>query len=112
MPPLSYDAKRHRRAEFEIIIDVLSECNTTKLTHIMYRSNTNCRVLRGAIDKMIAANLIMAVAMKGKKHVYYARTPLGNDILKAWMEFKKYADVINSVSLYSDGAFGDGQIKM
>ena len=50
-----------RRSKLEMYIDVLtvlSQRGPLKLTHIMYKSNLNCSVLKGYLEFLIKQGLI------------------------------------------------------
>jgi predicted transcriptional regulator len=77
-----------RRARLEIQIDilkVLARHGPLKLTHIMYKANVNCNVLRQYLDFLIQQNLVEEQTLN-KKRVVYAITERGRTILKYFSE--------------------------
>jgi len=77
-----------RRAKLEIQIDilkVLARHGPLKLTHIMYKANVNCNVLRQYLDFLIQQNLVEEQTLN-KKRVVYAITERGRTILKYFRE--------------------------
>ncbi|MEM1757763.1 MAG: winged helix-turn-helix domain-containing protein, partial [Candidatus Bathyarchaeia archaeon] len=73
-----------RRSKLEMYIDilkVLAQRGPTKLTHIMYKANVNCSVLKEYLDFLIKQGLVEEKAV-GKKRVVYAITQRGVTVLK------------------------------
>jgi predicted transcriptional regulator len=80
-----------RRSKLEMYIDilqVLSMKGQLKLTHIMYKSNVNCSVLKEQLEFLIKNNLVEERKLRREKTVY-AVTPRGIHILKAFGEIKQ-----------------------
>lgn len=80
-----------RRSKLEMYIDilqVLSLKGQLKLTHIMYKSNVNCSVLKEQLEFLIKTNLVEERKLRREKTVY-AITPRGIHILKAFGEIKQ-----------------------
>lgn len=80
-----------RRSKLEIyidILDVLSFRGPLKLTHIMYKSNVNCHVLKGQLDFLVKNGLVEERTLK-KEKIVYAITHRGQAILKAFREIKQ-----------------------
>ena len=62
--------KNSRRSKLEIYIDilrVLARHGPLKLTHIMYKSNVNCTVLKEFLDFLSQQNLIEEQTLHKKK---------------------------------------------
>lgn len=79
-----------RRAKLEMYIDilkVLARHGPLKLTHIMYKANINCSVLKQYLALLIAQNLVEEKTV-GKKRVVYAITERGITVLKYFRELK------------------------
>jgi predicted transcriptional regulator len=79
-----------RRSKLEIYIDILAVLamkGHLKLTHIMYKSNVNCSVLKEQLEFLIKNNLVEERILRKEKTVY-AITPRGMQILKAFREIK------------------------
>jgi predicted transcriptional regulator len=77
-----------RRSKLEVQIDilkVLARHGPLKLTHVMYKANVNCSVLKQYIGFLIQQNLIEEQPV-GKKRartrVVYAITERGRTVLK------------------------------
>lgn len=80
-----------RRSKLEIyldILDILSIKGPLKLTHIMYKSNVNCSVLKEQLDFLIKNNLVEE-RMLAKERIVYAISQRGLNVLKAFREVKK-----------------------
>ena len=76
-----------RRSKLEMQIDilkVLARYGPLKLTHIMYKANINCSVLKQYLDFLIRQNLVEEQTVGKRKVVYvaYAITGRGRIILK------------------------------
>lgn len=80
-----------RRSELEMYIDVLrvlTHHGPLKLTHIMYKANINCSVLKEFMDFLINHDLIEERTI-GKKRVVYAITQRGRSVIKVFREIEK-----------------------
>jgi len=80
-----------RRAKLEMNVDVLkvlARHGPLKLTHIMYKANVNCSVLRQYLDFLIQQNLVEEQILK-KKKVVYAITERGRTVLKYFLELQR-----------------------
>jgi predicted transcriptional regulator len=80
-----------RRSKLEMyvdILDVLAFRGPLKLTHIMYKSNVNCSVLKEQLDFLIKNSLVEERIVK-RERVVYALTQKGTNVLKAFREIKK-----------------------
>jgi len=79
-----------RRSKLEMYIDilkVLAHKGPLKLTHIMYKANVNCSVLKEYLDFLIQQNLVEEKTI-GKKRIVYAITQRGLTVLKYFRELK------------------------
>jgi len=79
-----------RRSKLEMYIDilkVLAQKGPLKLTHIMYKANVNCSVLKEFLDFLTQQNLIEEKTI-GKKRTVYAITPQGRKVLTYFRELK------------------------
>jgi len=65
------------------ILDVLAFKGPLKLTHIMYKSNVNCNVLKSQLDFLVKSCLVEERILR-KERVVYAITPKGMSTLKAF----------------------------
>jgi predicted transcriptional regulator len=85
-----------RRSKLETYIDilrVLAQRGPLKLTHIMYKANLNCGVLKEYLDFLIKAGLIEE-RMMGKSRIVYANTPRGLTVLKSFRELNKALPIL------------------
>ena len=76
-----------RRSKLEMYIDilkVLAHHGPLKLTHIMYKANVNCSVLKQYLDFLIQRNLVEEQTFRKKKNkrVVYAVTERGRTVLE------------------------------
>ena len=79
-----------RRSKLEMYVDilkVLARHGPLKLTHIMYKANVNCSVLKEYLDFLIKQNLIEERTVR-KKRIVYALTDRGITVLKYFRELK------------------------
>jgi predicted transcriptional regulator len=80
-----------RRSKLEIYTDILAVLKVKgplKLTHIMYKSNVNCSVLKEQLEFLIKNNLVEERVLK-KERIVYAISPRGVAILRAFSELRK-----------------------
>jgi len=80
-----------RRSKLEMYVDileVLSIRGPLKLTHIMYKSNVNCSVLKEQLDFLMKNNLVEERLMK-REQVVFAITQRGTTVLKAFREIRQ-----------------------
>jgi predicted transcriptional regulator len=85
-----------RRSKLEMYIDilkVLAHRGPLKLTHIMYKANVNCSVLKQYLEFLIKQNLVEERTV-GKRRVVYAITPRGITVLKHFRELKQVLPII------------------
>ena len=97
-----------RRSKLEMYIDilkVLANRGPLKLTHVMYKANVNCSVLKEYLDFLIQQNLVEEKTV-GKKRIVYTITENGLRVLKYFRELKTMLPVMEEgqaripVSLY------------
>jgi predicted transcriptional regulator len=80
-----------RRSKLEVYIDILEVLairGPLKLTHIMYKSNVNCSVLKDQLEFLIKNTLVEERILR-KEKVVYAVTQRGLQILKSFREIKQ-----------------------
>jgi predicted transcriptional regulator len=70
------------------ILQVLALKGQLKLTHIMYKSNVNCKVLKSQLDFLIKNGLVEERILRREK-VVYAITQKGISTLKAFTQIKQ-----------------------
>jgi predicted transcriptional regulator len=80
-----------RRSKLEIYIDILSVLaikGPLKVTHIMYKSNVNCNILKAQLEFLLKNGLVEERILKKGKMVY-AITQRGQTVLKAFREIRQ-----------------------
>ena len=85
-----------RRSKLEMYIDilrVLSQRGPLKLTHVMYKANVNCSVLKEYLDFLIKQDLVEE-RIVGKRRVVYAVTQRGITVLKYFRELKQVLPIV------------------
>jgi len=85
-----------RRSKLEMYIDilkVLAHRGPLKLTHIMYKANVNCSVLKEYLEFLIQQELVEEKTV-GKKRIVYAVSEKGLKVLKYFRELKVMLPVI------------------
>jgi predicted transcriptional regulator len=92
-----------RRSKLEMHLDilkVLSRQGPLKLTHIMYRANVNCSVLRQYLDFLIQHNLVEEQVLHSKRHkkIVYAITENGRTVLKYFRELNSALQIIEETN--------------
>ena len=80
-----------RRSKLEMYIDilkVLARHRSLKLTHVMYKANVNCSVLKQSLDFLIQQGLIeeQSFSKKRTKRVVYMITERGRTVLRYFRE--------------------------
>ena len=85
-----------RRSKLEMYVDilqVLSRRGPLKLTHIMYKANVNCKVLKEYLDFLTKQNLIEE-RIVGRSRTVFAITPRGITVLKYFRELKQVLPIV------------------
>lgn len=85
-----------RRSKIEICIEILkilSQRGLSRITHIMYNTNTNCSLLKEILVFMIKQGLVEEKSV-GKDRVAYCITPRGTSILNAFIELNQILPMI------------------
>jgi predicted transcriptional regulator len=85
-----------RRSKLEMYVDilqVLSRRGPLKLTHVMYKANVNCKVLKEYLDFLIKQNLIEE-RIVGKSRTVFAITPRGITVLKYFRELRQVLPIV------------------
>ena len=94
---LSVNGSSMRRSKLEMYIDilnVLAKRGPLKVTHIMYKANVNCNVLKEYLNVLIKQGLIEERVI-GKGRVVYANTARGTTVLKFFEELNRALTVID-----------------
>ena len=79
-----------RRSKMEMHLDILrtlAQKGPLKLTHIMYKSNVNCCVLKEYLDFLIQQELVEEKTIK-KERIVYTITEKGLTVLKYFRELQ------------------------
>lgn len=85
-----------RRSKLEMYVDilkVLARSGPLKLTHIMYKANVNCSVLKEYLDFLIKQGLVEERSV-GKKRIVYAATERGITVLKYFRELRAVLPIV------------------
>ena len=79
-----------RRSKMEIHLDILktlAQKGPLKLTHIMYKANVNCCVLKGYLDFLTQQKLVEEKTLT-KERIVYEITEKGLTVLKYFRELQ------------------------
>ncbi|MDH5755023.1 MAG: hypothetical protein OEY95_07490 [Candidatus Bathyarchaeota archaeon] len=85
-----------RRSKLEMYIDilqVLAHHEPLKLTHIMYKTNINCSVLKEYMEFLIKQGLVEEKTV-GKRRVVYAITQRGRTAIEGFRELRQVLPII------------------
>ena len=75
------------------VLKVLSQRGPLKLTHIMYKANVNCKVLKEYLDFLVGHGLVEE-RIVGKQRVIYATTQRGVTVLKYFRELEQVLPIV------------------
>lgn len=75
------------------ILSVLSHRGPLKLTHVMYKANVNCSVLKEYLDFLMKQGLVEERPL-GKRRIVYAVTQRGLMVLKYFRELKQVLPIV------------------
>jgi len=79
-----------RRSKMEMHLDILkilAQKGPLKLTHIMYKSNVNCSVLKEYLDFLIKQEMIEEKTLR-KERIVYAITKKGQNVIAYFRELQ------------------------
>ena len=85
-----------RRSKLEMYVDilkVLAQRGPLKLTHVMYKANVNCSVLKEYLDFLIKQELVEEKMLR-KERIVYAITQRGVTVLKQFRELKQVLPIV------------------
>jgi predicted transcriptional regulator len=85
-----------RRSKLEMYVDilrVLAERGPLKVTHIMYKANVNCNILKEYLDFLVGQGLVEE-RIVGKRRVVYATTQRAVTVLKYFRELQQALPII------------------
>ena len=74
------------------ILKVMAQNGPLKLTHVMYKANVNCSVLKQNLEFLIQQNLIeeqITVKKRNKTKISYAITEKGRTVIKYFNEVNR-----------------------
>jgi predicted transcriptional regulator len=80
-----------RRSKLEMYVDilkVLAHRGPLKLTHVMYKANVNCSILKEYLEFLIKQGLVEEKKL-GNRRVAYAISERGVTVLKHFREFEQ-----------------------
>ena len=75
------------------ILKVLAQRGPLKLTHVMYKANVNCKVLKEYLDSLIKQGLVEQKIIRRERLVYVI-TQLGVSVLKQFRELKEVLPIV------------------
>jgi len=75
------------------ILAVLAHRGPLKLTHVMYKANVNCSVLKDYLDFLMKQGLVEEITIE-KRRVVYAVTQKGITVLKYFRELKEVLPIV------------------
>src|SRR5665648_180338 len=85
-----------RRSKLEMYVDiltVLARRGPLKLTHVMYKANVNCSVLKECLEFLMKQGLVEE-RIVGKQRVVFAVTQRGITVLKYFKELKEVLPIV------------------
>ena len=85
-----------RRSKLEMYVDilkVLAHRGPLKLTHVMYKANVNCSVLKEYLDFLLKQGLVEKRNI-AKSRVVFAVTQRGITVLKYFRELKQVLPIL------------------
>src|SRR5208282_990670 len=88
-----YKVRRSKLEMYFDILGVLAHRGPLKLTHVMYKANVNCSVLKEYLDFLIKQGLVEE-RTAGKQRVVYAVTQRGITVLKYFKELKQVLPIV------------------
>ena len=96
-----------RRSKLEMYVDilkVLAQRGPLKLTHVMYKANVNCSVLKEYMAFLIKQGLVEEKPV-GKRRLVYSVTQRGIMVLKYFRELKQVLPIIEERELQAPPLF-------
>ena len=84
------------------ILKVLAQRGPLKLTHVMYKANVNCSVLKQNLEFLIQQNLIeeqITVKKRNKTKISYAITERGRTVIKYFNEVNRALHITKEISI-------------
>jgi len=87
--------KRSKLETYIDIINVLARNGPMKLTHIMYKANVNCNVLKGDLGFLIKQNLVEERTIK-RERVVFTATQRGITVLNYFRQLTEMLPVVEA----------------
>ena len=84
------------------ILKVMAKNGPLKLTHVMYKANVNCSVLKQNLEFLIQQNLIeeqITVKKRNKTKISYAITERGRTVIKYFNEVNRALHITKEISI-------------
>jgi predicted transcriptional regulator len=75
------------------ILKVLAQKGPLKLTHVMYKANVNCSVLKEYLDFLTKQGLVEEKILR-KERIVYVITQRGVTVLKQFRELKQVLPIV------------------
>jgi predicted transcriptional regulator len=91
-----------RRSKLEMyigVLRVLAHGGPLKLTHIMYKANVNCKVLKETLDFLLKQGLVEERIVGKKNRTFYAVTKRGITILRYFHELQQALPIEDEVKI-------------
>ena len=88
--------KTVQRSKLEMYVDILSvlaQRGPLKLTHVMYKANVNCSVLKEYLEFLLKQGLVEERTI-GKNRLVFAVTQRGITVLKYFKELKEVLPIV------------------
>jgi len=90
-----------RRSKIEMYLDILkilAHRGPLKLTHVMYKANVNCKMLKEYLDFLIKQGLVEEKIIKRQK-IVYSITQRGVTVLKQFSELKDVLPIVDETGI-------------
>lgn len=81
------------------ILKALAQGKPLKLTHIMYKANANCSILKQYLRLLVKENLVKKHTLQ-KKRIVYAITGKGKRVLKYFREVNSALQITDEVQRF------------
>ena len=84
------------------ILKVLAQRGPLKLTHVMYKANVNCSVLKQNLEFLIQQNLIeeqITIKKRNKTKISYGITERGRTVIKYFNEVNRALHITKESSI-------------
>jgi predicted transcriptional regulator len=87
--------KRSKLETYIDIVNVLARNGPMKLTHIMYKANVNCNVLKGDLGFLIKQGLVEERTIK-RERVVFTSTQRGITVLNYFRQLTEMLPVVET----------------